>query len=302
LDNNSQPSITVQCVLYNNDLGAVERALASLNRSAELSMSERTTGPITMAYGDASPRRTVSDEKLAEWAKAFGALELRYEWFGENTGSARGHNVIARHLESDYVLIMNPDVVVAPRAIPILLGTFDDSMVGMVEAKQLPIEHPKDYNITTGETAWATTACALIPSDLFKELDGFDADTFFMYCDDVDFSWRVRLAGRTVIFQPAATVFHDKRLGDDGAWQPSSAEQYYSAEAGLLLPYKWSRDDLVAEIADFFRGSTDQNHLRAVAEFDRRLENGLLPEQLDGNHDVARFISTYEYAIHRYVL
>jgi len=30
--------------------------------------------------------------------------------------------------------------------------------------------------------------------ELFLELQGFDADTFFLYCDDVDLSWRVRLA------------------------------------------------------------------------------------------------------------
>ena len=32
----------------------------------------------------------------------------------------------------------------------------------------------------------------MIPLPLFRELGGFDADNFFLYCDDVDFSWLVR--------------------------------------------------------------------------------------------------------------
>src|SRR5690606_12759794 len=116
--------------------------------------------------------------------------------------------------------------------------------VGLVEAKQIPIEHPKDFDPETGETSWASTACAMGPLEVFREIDGFDADSFFLYGDDVDFSWRVRLAGYKVIHQSSAFVFHDKRLSHEGRWMSSPAEQYYSAEATLLLTYKWSRSDL----------------------------------------------------------
>ena len=140
----------------------------------------------------------------------------------------------------------------------------------MVEAKQLPIEHPKDYDRATGETSWAATACALLPADLLERLGGFDAETFFLYCDDVDLSWRVRLAGRTVVYQPSASVFHDKALGARGAWVAGEAERRFSAEAALLSAYKYDRDDIVAGALQYF-GASDEPHLRAaVEEFGRR--------------------------------
>jgi hypothetical protein len=61
-----------------------------------------------------------------------------------------------------------------------------------------------------------------------------------MYCDDVDFSWRARLAGYRVVYQPTACVFHDKRLDPDGQIVAGEAEVYYSAEASLMMAWKWS--------------------------------------------------------------
>ena len=46
---------------------------------------------------------------------------------------------------------------------------------------------------------------------------GFDAHFFPMYCDDVDISWRLRLAGWKVRHAPRAAIFHDKRITIDGA-------------------------------------------------------------------------------------
>ena len=135
---------------------------------------------------------------------------------------------------ADIFLIQNPDVIVAPRLIEIMVTEFNRPGVGMVEAKQLPIEHPKDYDPQTGETGWATTACTMIPAPLFRELNGFDAESFFLYCDDVDFSWRVRLSGLKVIFQPAAVAFHDKRLTREGRWVATASERYYCLEAVAL--------------------------------------------------------------------
>ena len=62
---------------------------------------------------------------------------------------------------------------------------------------------------------------------LFERLEGFDADTFFLYCDDVDFSWRVRLAGYKVVHRSSAVVFHDKRVDHQGGLISGAAERYY---------------------------------------------------------------------------
>ncbi len=143
-------------------------------------------------------------------------FDFSYQFFGENLGSAKGHNELAKDASADFLLILNPDIVVSPRFLQHLVSSFKDESTGIAEGKQIPIEHPKDYDIRTGETSWASTACAMTPTHLFHKLGGFDSETFFLYCDDVDYSWRVREAGFKVIFVPAAVVFHDKRIGAEG--------------------------------------------------------------------------------------
>ena len=182
-----------------------------------------------------------------------------------------------------------------------MVAVFNDAAVGMVEAKQLPVEHPKDYDRITGFTSWASGAFSMIRRAVFEEVGGYDAQSFFMYCDDVDLSWRVRETGRQIVFHPAAVVFHDKSLTVDGKWKPTSAEHYYSAQAALLLRHKWSRDDLVDRVLAIYDKSETVEHRQAAEEFRRRRAAGELVPQRDPDHRVGQFID-YTYARHRYTL
>lgn len=294
--------IQVQSVLYGNAFASVERAVLSLGRAAELAIGYGIAGQVALRYGDSSERPCLSADDLDRLRALYPhALDIHYDFFDANLGSARGHNRLAKMAEADFILVQNPDVVVSPRLLINLLQVFAVAGAGMAEAKQLPIEHPKDYDTQTGETAWATTACAMIPLRLFRALGGFDADSFFLYCDDVDFSWSVRLAGYKVIFQPGAVAFHDKRLSDEGKWQPSSAERYYSAEAALLLAHKWSRPEIVEKIRGEFLARGDPVSSRALAAYEERLRDGLLPVPRDAGHRVGLFLGGM-YALHRYGL
>jgi GT2 family glycosyltransferase len=141
----------------------------------------------------------------------------------------------------------------------------------------------------------------MIPRDILQKLNGFDADTFFLYCDDVDFSWRTRLEGFKVIYQPSAIVFHDKRLSPGGSWMPGEAEKYYSAEASLMMAYKWSRPDLVDRyLADFEQSGVDYLQ-RAAANFLGRRVANTLPTPLDPEGKVAQFVG-HHYTPHRFAL
>ena len=295
-------SLQVQTVLYGNHFSSVERAILSLGRAAELAIGSGMVSRVELAYGDSSPSPCLSEAELARLRAHYpDALTIRYDFFGGNLGSARGHNRLADATTADFILIKNPDVVVSPRLIINLLRAFTLPGVGMAEAKQLPIEHPKDYDPTTGETGWATTACAMIPLPLFRQLGGFDAETFFLYCDDVDFSWLVRLAGYKVIFQPSAVVFHDKRLSENARWQPTKSELYYSAEAALLLAEKWSRGDVVDQILRDWSVNGNEFTAKARAEYERRKRDGKLPSPLDPEHKIGYFVDG-KYARHRYEL
>ncbi|RCW80155.1 glycosyltransferase family 2 protein [Phyllobacterium bourgognense] len=293
-------SVQQQSVLFNNEFDSISRSLDSIDRAAQLGREFGIT-ETSVAYGDSSPHPCLSEEQLAALREKFQNITISYDFFGANLGSAAGHNRLAVAGTSDFILVQNPDIVPSPRLLENLIAPFANKSIGFVEAKQLPIEHPKDYDEATGDTSWASTASAMVHRDTFERLSGFDADTFFLYCDDVDFSWRVREFGLRVIFQPSAVVFHDKRLSSEGAWQTTSTERYYSAEAALLLTHKWSRSDLTEHIVKDFLLTGDEFQKKAVTEFEHRKSANTLPAQRDPNHKIAQFING-NYAKHRYFL
>lgn len=294
-------TLRVHSILYGNEPQRIDQAIAHLERAADIAIAGGVFSQVSLVYGDCSPTPELERAVVAHAQPATALHCVEHRYFDANLGSAQGHNRLLENLEEDYVLIMNPDIMMAPNALVELAKSFVDARVGMVEAKQLPIEHPKQYDPVSGETSWAATACTLIPTALIKELGGFDHETFFLYCDDVDFSWRVRLAGKKVIYRPSAAAFHDKRLGAKGKWVTGAAEKYYSAEAALMLAYKYHREDIVADVLKYFRTTDDDTLLAAANEFETRREAKKLPMQIDPDHKVAVFRDG-AYAPHRFVM
>jgi GT2 family glycosyltransferase len=294
-------SVRVQSVLYRLELQHLERALEYVDNAARVAIETGIIASVDIAYGDCSPEPVISLEVLERLRNTYRYVgSIDYTFFDANLGSAAGHNRLLEGADKDLTVILNPDVLMFPNIFGEMVSALTKPGVGLVEARQTPIEHPKDYDQKTGETSWASTACAIGPTKIFKEMNGFDSETFFLYCDDVDFSWRVRLAGYKVVHQDSAMVFHDKRLNHDGSWISSEAEKYYSAEAALLLTYKYSRNDLTERYMKEFRAVGSEAHIKAVEEIERRRKAGLMPVQIDANHQVGQFING-AYAHHRYI-
>ena len=292
--------LQIQSVLFHNDVAHVVRAAGAIRRAAD-KLAETRPWPITLHYGDCSREPCLDDEAKSAIADILRDVRFRYTFFGANLGSAEGHNRLAAELERGYVLIQNPDVVGEPSYLVALAEALDDPDCGMAEARQLPIEHPKEYDPETGETGWATTACAMIDVPAFRRLEGFDADTFFLYCDDLDFSWRLRMEGKKVIFQPAAAVFHDKRLGKSANWQPSGAEHYYSIEASLMMAHKWSRPARVRDLLAFCDREGGPVFGKAAGVYRTKAKAGKLPAPIDPEHRVSFFEGDL-YSRHRFPL
>jgi hypothetical protein len=296
----SSPSIRVQSVVYRLASEAMERTLTYLDNAARIAMKNGIVREVMVAYGDCSPEPTIDEAMLRTWQDRFKHLRtIEYTFFDANLGSAAGHNRLLDGADSDLVMILNPDVLASPTLFIELDQALNRPGVGLVEARQIPIEHPKDFDPETGETSWASTACAMGSLQVFREVNGFDADSFFLYGDDVDFSWRVRLAGYKVVHQSSAFVFHDKRLSHEGHWISSPAERYYSAEATLLLTYKWSRSDLTESYLRIFNSRDDSVQNEVAAAFEKRREAGKLPVRLDPDHKIGQFVEG-AYAQHRF--
>ena len=112
----------------------------------------------------------------------------------------------------------------------------------------------------------------------------------------MDFSWRARLAGYKVIYQPSAAVFHDKTLSPYGLWQPSAAEKYYSAEASLMMAHKWSRPERVRNLLKKFKVSDDPNLVKAAGVFRKRAQANRPCSPLDPEHKIGDFHSDNNFA------
>ncbi len=295
-------SLQIQSVLFNNTQAHVDQALQSLARAVDLGIGGGVLSEVNLIFGDCSPEPVFTGAQITERIQQIssqGICRIDYEFFDKNLGSAAAHNQLLQKLDTDLVLILNPDTIVAPNLFLELLKPMQKTGIGVVEARQVPIEHPKDYDPITGESGWAATACALVSSAVAREVGGFDAESFFLYCDDVDFSWRVRLAGYKVIFQPSAVVFHDKRLSTAGKLQASKAEEYYSAEAALFLAHKYSRNRLVKRIESQLLAQGSELEKKAVRAFQKRRLEKKLPPQIDPTHQVSQFIKGV-YATHRF--
>ncbi|MEO0635848.1 MAG: glycosyltransferase family 2 protein [Pseudomonadota bacterium] len=292
--------LCVQSVIYQLPMESIERTLEYLDVAALNARNAGGIGEVVIALGDCSPEPALSEAHLEQLRSRFENLgEIAYHFFDANLGSAAGHNELLARSSSDFSMILNPDVLAAPNLLIEMFKPFGEANVGFVEARQMPIEHPKSYDLETGDTSWASTACAVGPRHVFDEVNGFDSETFFLYGDDVDFSWRVRLQGYRVVYRPTAVIFHDKRLGQSGNWMVGAAEKYYSAEAGIYLPYKYSRPDLAEQAINYFKATNDEALHEVVEKFEDRKKKGTLPEQLDPEHRVAEFVDG-AYAKHRY--
>lgn len=294
-------SLQIQSVLYGNEIAALDRGLDSRARAVEVARDRGVIGAVTLAYGDCSTAPTFTAAQLDERRRLVeeSGAAMRYEHFGANLGSAEGNNRLWDGIDAGLVLILNPDTVLAPDSLVELVEPLRDTGVGIVEARQLPIEHPKSYDPDTGDTSWASGACSMVPLDVIRRIGGYDSRSFFLYCDDVDFSWRVRLAGYRVVHRPSARVFHDKRLNPDGSWPVGPAEEYYSAEGALFLAHKYSRPDRVRAIRRRLLAHGSELERKAVATYDRRRDAGDLPEPIDARHEVGQFVDG-NYAEHRY--
>lgn len=296
----------IQTVLYRATARDVDAFVQSVRAAMRLAVQTGTVRSVDVAVGDSSPHRTLTaarELEVSEQLTECGVQAFHYEFYDENRGSAGGQNVLfdRRRAGTDFVFVVNPDLYLSPDVLGELLGRFDAPDIGIVEARQLPMEHPKAYDPIDGSTSWASGACMMIRAEVLEQIRGFDNESFFLYCDDVDFSWRTRLAGYRILHQLSARVFHDKRIRADGKLLTSETERYYAAEASLLMAWKYSRPDLVAEWSTVLLASDAAEHHRAVESFRRREHDAHLPTPIDPDGRVAEFVGNF-YGPHRYLV
>jgi len=216
-------------VLYNNGADEVIELVRSIRLAAATLPDGVTVETVLLDNGSAA----FDPSALPEPA--------RYEHSGANLGFGKGHNVLMRQaFESgaDFYLGVNPDGRLHPDCLAHLLRmaqaeTADGGPGSLLEAIQFPEEHPKWYDPRTFDTPWVSGACFLMPRAVFRATQGFD-ENMFLYCEDVDLSWRTRLAGFRTRICPPAIFLHDV---SDRGHEPWRFKEMLLA--GRYLARKW---------------------------------------------------------------
>jgi GT2 family glycosyltransferase len=155
----------------------------------------------------------------------------------ENVGFAAANNIGIARCRGKFVLLVNPDVELAPNYFERILPAFDDGQVGSVTGKLLR-PGPGHLIDSTGHNVygmgWAENrgeelpdrgydrdeeifgvcaAAAVYRLDALKEtaIDGevFD-ESYFAYIEDVDLDWRLRWLGWKARYVPGAVGVHHR--------------------------------------------------------------------------------------------
>jgi GT2 family glycosyltransferase len=162
---------------------------------------------------------------------------------GENLGFARANNIGIRATTSEFVLLLNPDTIIRPDAIPLLMRelaahpeaaaagprlvdekgiaelSFGWTMSPMGELRQRVSRALYDHGVRpfaplieewtrlAGERDWLSGASLLVRRRDLEDVGLLD-ERYFMYTEDVDLCVALGRRGRTVRFVPAAEVVH----------------------------------------------------------------------------------------------
>jgi GT2 family glycosyltransferase len=293
-------AVRVQLVVFENRFDQIRRTLTGVRATLRHARSQRLITDAHVAIGDCSPLPLYDAPQIASLADLIaGEAALTYRCFDENLGSAGGSNRLAGEGSEPLIWVLNPDAYPSPTCLALLAAALAGHKVAATEARQLPIEHPKGYDPSTGEAHWISGASMLIRRAAFDEVGGFDAQHFPLYCDDVDISWRWRSRGWKVVTVPRATVFHDKRPGPDGRPAASATEHESSALAKLKLARRYCRPDIEARDLAASESSNVPHLQRSAAEFRRLDAEGALPAPMPEAAQIADLDRPY-FGPHRF--
>lgn len=151
----------------------------------------------------------------------------------DNYGYAKGNNIGIRHATGKYIVILNPDTVVEKKWLQELVKTAErDTRIGICASKVLLYHHRSilnsvglykgrdgktrhlgDGEIDNGqydmlmEIFAAPGVSMLLRKEMLEEVGLFD-EAYFMYDEDLDLSWRAKLAGWKCVYVPHSRVYH----------------------------------------------------------------------------------------------
>lgn len=183
-----------------------------------------------------------------------------------NNGFGCAHNQIIAQIESQYHVIINPDILITSDVIADLVAFLEqEHTIGVVTPKvlcadgsvqRLPKRNPKikyllarrinvafleryrkEYEMQDCDLSacidieFATGCFLFVRTNLLKKVGGFD-ERYFLYFEDADLTREIRKFARAV-YNPTITVCH--------LWQRAGAKEfkYFLIQVCSMLKYGW---------------------------------------------------------------
>ncbi len=174
--------------------------------------------------------------------------EVKFIANAENIGFGRANNIALAKADGRYLLVLNPDTLLGEDSLAAMVNYMDENAsVGAMGPKLLNRYGSFDKGSKRGlPTPWASFCqisglaklfpksktfgqynllyldperpaqvdalpgcCMLVRREAYEQVGGFDED-FFMYGEDIDWTYRIKLAGWEAHYAPVAKIVHFK--------------------------------------------------------------------------------------------
>jgi GT2 family glycosyltransferase len=177
-----------------------------------------------------------SDNSLGIVRSRFGSdKRLKIIQNSKNLGFAEGNNIGLKLAQGKYIALLNNDTRVDSDWLKNLVKIIAQPDVGAVQSKLLLMSNPNLVDCAGGfidyygyafekghgkeasrytqvsECFYGKGASVLLKREVLKKTGLLDKD-IFIYYDETDLCWRIRLAGYKILFVPTSIVYHAVNL------------------------------------------------------------------------------------------
>jgi GT2 family glycosyltransferase/glycosyltransferase involved in cell wall biosynthesis len=248
MGSSATPSVSIIIPAYGDPL---------LTFTCLASIAKHTTGAYEVIVVD-----DASHEPLAE--ALAGVSGVRFERNADNLGFIGTCNRGATLARGETLVFLNNDTIVTEGWLDALLDVFavrpEAGLAGakliypdgrLQEAGGIVWRDGSAWNVGRGddpdkpefnylrEADYCSGACLAVPRAVWDALGGFDTRYAPAYYEDTDFAFAVRASGRTVIYQPRATIVHFE--GQTSGVDIAHGVKRHQAINQATFAAKWSR-------------------------------------------------------------
>lgn len=255
-----------------------------------------------------------TDESSTLLSREFPEVKLIVN--ADNYGFTGGYNHGLEDIDHELLVLLNSDVEVTEGWLKPLTAIFDDPKVAACQPKILAQRDKGQFEYAGAsggfidwlgypfcrgrifetiesddgqyddplEIFWASGACMMVRSGVFKALGGFD-ESFFAHMEEIDLCWRMQNAGHQIMCVPQSKVYH---VGGETLSRENPRKTYFNFRNSATMLYKNTYDGsiywkfpikLLLDLIAAFKFWRDNNFdhfkavIRAYAHFFRDLKS-----------------------------